>query len=225
DESVAAALVNFPLSERSAVFVGAFHVSGAGDGRASTAGAGADAYFGPNRELELFGEAWFQSGRAGPGVTKRAWAGRFGGRYFAGAWSAEVSTEYLSGDGDPADGRDEAFQSYEGRERFQIVESAEFGLDWDSNLASFRAAVERKFEGGVALRLDAGRFRLPEEPSPGLGKDLGTEIDVTLKAALSPAVETWAAVAALLGSDALEAASRGGDDSAVLAALGIAVRW
>lgn len=231
DESLGALLVNFPLSERSAVFLGALQVSGPGDGRVTTAGGGIDAYFGPDRELELFGEAWLQSGRLTSGVSKRAWAGRAGARVVAGDWSAEASAEFLSGDRDPADARDEGFQSYEGRERFRIVESAEFGLDWDTNLSSVRASVVRRLGSGVSLRLDAGRFRLPEDAVDGsgaplgIGKDLGMETDLTLSASISKAVEIWATGAALLGSNALAEASRDGVKSAAMVALGASVRW
>jgi alginate export protein len=231
DEALGALLANFPLSERSAVFLGALHVAGPGDGRVTTAGGGIDAYFGPDRELELFGEAWFQSGRLTSGVSKRAWAGRAGARVVAGDWSTEVSADYVSGDRDPADGRDEGFQSYEGRERFRIVESAEFGLDWDTNLSSMRLSGVRQLGSGISLRLDVGRFRLPEPAVDGagaplgIGKDLGTEADLTLSAGISKAVEVWATAAALFGSKALEAASPDGDRAAILAALGISVKW
>lgn len=231
DESLGALLANFPLSERSAVFAGALQVAGPGDGRVTTLGGGVDAFFGPDRELELFGEAWLQAGRLTSGVSKRARAGRFGARVVAGDWTAEASMEYVSGDEDPADGRDEGFQSYEGRDRFRIVESAEFGLDWDTNLVSMRARVAKRLGSGVSVRLDLGRFRLPEEAvdasgaSLGIGKDLGTEADFTLSADLSRAVELRASIAILAGSDALEAATPAGDRSAILGALGASVRW
>jgi hypothetical protein len=225
DEQPLALLVNFPLSERSAVFLGALHVAGGGSERATTWGGGTDWYFGGDRELELFGEGWLQSGTMGPGVSKRAWAAQAGARAVTGPWRAELSAAWRSGDGDPADGRDKTFQSYEGQERFRIVESAEFGLDWDVNVSSLRVSFARRLGESVEARLDAAQFRLMEAAALGIGRKLGTEIDATVTVEISRAATAWLALAVLIDSDALEAADPDGDRGAGLAAAGVGVRW
>jgi hypothetical protein len=218
DESPVAALLNFPLSERSALFLGALFVSGTGSERVTTWGGGTDWYFGPERELELFGEGWMQSGSMGGGVSKRAWGGQLGARVVTGPWRAEASGSWRSGDEDPADGTDEAFQSYEGEERFRIVESAEFGLDWDVNLTSLRLSLVRRLGDSAEARLDAGRFRTAEAAA-GLDRDLGVELDAVVTWELSSAARLWVALAALTGSDTLE------DSTTLLGTLGVRALW
>ena len=224
DESLAALLANFPLSERSAVFLGALHVSGAGDPKVTTWGGGADFYFGDERELEVFGEGWLQAGSIASGVSRSAWAAHAGVRGVTGPWRAEASAAWRSGDDDPTDSRDGTFQSYEGQERFRIVDSAEFGLDWDVNLQSVRLSVTRRIGDSAEARIDAGRFRL-DETMAGVDRDLGTEVDLSLTHEISKSASAWVAIAALLGSDALESATLDGDSSTYLAAVGVRVLW
>lgn len=218
DESPIALLVNFPLGERSAVFLGALHVAGEGAPRVTTWGGGADWYFGPDRELELFGEGWMQAGRISRGVSRRAWAAQAGARVVTGDWRTEVSGAWRSGDDDPADGREETFQSYEGQERFRIVESAEFGLDWDVNLSSIRFSLARRLGESADARLDAARFQL-SEPVAGFDRDLGIEVDGSVTWECSRAVAAWIAGAILFGSDTLE------ESSTLLITLGLKALW
>jgi hypothetical protein len=224
DETAAGALVNFPLSERSAVFLGLLHVDGDGDPSVTTFGGGADVYFGPERELELFGEGWSQSGSMGGGVSKRAWGAHLGARGVAGPWRAELSGAWRSGDDDPADDRDETFNSYEGQERFRIVESAEFGLDWDVNVTSLRASLARRIGDSAEARLDAARFRLAAEAA-GLDRELGIEVDATVTVEVGDAVAFWISGAALFGSDVLESATPGGDSGTLLFTAGLRALW
>jgi hypothetical protein len=222
DEAAAGLLVNFPLSERSAVFLGLLHVNGDGDPSVTTFGGGADAYVGPERELELFGEGWLQRGSTGDGVSKRAWGAHAGARGVTGPWRAELSAAWRSGDDDPADDHDGTFNSYEGQERFRIVESAEFGFDWDVNVASARIAVVRRLGESAEARIDAGWFRMAES-TPGLDRDLGVEVDATATLEFSRAASAWISLAALAGSDALESASS--ESETFLATLGIKAVW
>jgi hypothetical protein len=224
DETAAGAMINFPLSERSAFLLGVLHVAGDGDPRVTTLGGGADAYFGPDREIELFGEGWLQTGSMGSGVSKRAWAAHAGARAVTGPWRAELSSAWRSGDDDPADSRDETFHSCEGLERFRIVESAEFGFDWDVNVSSIRLSLARRLGDSTEARIDAARFRL-DEAAPGLDRDLGVEIDATVTHEFSRAVSLWLSGAALLGSDLLEAATPGGESDTLLVTAGLRALW
>jgi hypothetical protein len=218
DETLAALMANFPLSERTAFFLGLLHVTGDESRRVTTWGGGADGYFGPDREVEVFGEAWFQSGRISSGVSRRAWGAQAGARVVEGPLKMEFAAAWRSGDDDPSDRRDGAFQSYEGQERFRIVESAEFGLDWDVNLASVRLLLSHSLGGSVEARVDAARFSLAES-TPGVDRDLGTEVDVSVRWEASKAVAAWISLAALLGSDALE------ESTSLLAAAGVQALW
>lgn len=224
DESAGGFLLNFPLSERSAFFLGALHVAGGGDERVTTLGGGGDAFFGQDREWEFFGEAWFQTGRIASGVSRRAWAGMAGTRFVEGPWRAELAATYRSGDDDPLDGRDGTFQSYEGQERFRIVESAEFGFDWDVNLASARLSLVRRLGESAEARIDAGLFRLAEATS-GFDRDLGMEIDAAATFEWSRAASAWIGVAALFGSDTLESATPDGESNTLLATVGLKALW
>ena len=224
DESLGAILLNFPLSERSAVFLGGLHVHGGDHENVSTFGGGADVYLLEERALELFGEAWFQTGDLRGGVSRRAWAAHTGARVVAGPWRAEISGAWRSGDDDPSDDDDGTFQSYEGQERYRIVESAEFGLDWDVNLTSLRLSLARRLGESAEARIDAARFRL-DEAQPGLDRDLGFEIDATLTLEISKAVSAWIAGAALIDSDTLESGTVDGDPDTFLGSMGIRAAW
>lgn len=231
DETLGAALVNFPLSERTAVFAGALHVVGGESERVTTFGIGADGYFGRDREIELFGEGYAQSGKLSRGVSRRGFGGQAGIRLHGEAGWLEFSAAYRSGDDDPSDGKDKTFQSYENQSRFLLVESAEVGLDWDTNVAALRGALLWRAGGGVTLRLDAGRFRLPEKALDdtgvpfGLGRDLGTELDATIRWEPSRAVALWATAAVLMASDALETLGSDQERMAGAFVAGVEARW
>jgi hypothetical protein len=231
DESLGAALVNFPLSERTAVFAGALHVVGGESERVTTFGIGADGYFGRDREIELFGEGYVQTGRLSRRVSRRAFGGQGGIRLHQEAGWFEVSAAYRSGDDNPSDGTDRTFQSYENQARFLLVESAEVGLDWDTNVFALRGVLLWRTARGTTLRLDAGRFRLPEKALDdtgvpfGLGRDLGTEVDATIRWEPSPAVALWATGAILMASDALERLGADRERLAGAFVAGIDARW
>jgi hypothetical protein len=141
-----------------------------------------------------------------------------------GPWRAELSAAWRSGDDDPADDHDGTFNSYEGQERFRIVESAEFGLDWDVNVTSLRASLTRRIGDSSEARLDAARFRLAEDAA-GLDRDLGIEVDATVTVEHSAAVAFWISGAALFGSDLLESATPGGDSETLLITAGLRALW
>ncbi len=146
----------------------------------------------------LAGEVYPQFGRTASGVDKRAWAASFSVRTHGEGWWAEAGLEFASGD-DPNDPDDAGWQSYENVNRFAIVQSAEFGLDWDTNYRLVRVAVEV-----WRVRLDAGWFSIPEEV-PGVlpaGRDnLGIEIDARVTWPIDPATSFFAQAAGLMDSD------------------------
>jgi hypothetical protein len=229
------------LSERTAVWLLGALVSGSGAdlGEVVTVGLGADGYVGEGRELELFGEAYVQRGRLTSRIRKAAFAFQAGFRYvgiFEPSLWLEAAVAHRSGDRRPGDRVDQAFQSYENENRFLVLESAEFGLDVDTNVSVLRAAVGASpfsIDGrAVRLRLDVGRFKADAplraaSGSPlGAGEDdWGTEADFGAAWDLSASLRLWAKGAWLVGSRLLEELTPGRDPDAQVLAFGADLRF
>jgi hypothetical protein len=216
--------------------------SAAEDARVSTLGAGADLYLGEGRELELFGEIYLQRGELAerPDVRKEAFAAQAGlrsvGLFVETLW-AEAAFAHRSGNRRVTDSTDEAFQSYENENRFLILQSAEFGLDVDTNVSLLRAALGwgPLAVGGRPLRLqlDVGRFEADRAlRAPGGAvltarkeTDWGTEGDLSATWSYNESLSLWVKGAWLLGSDLLELLTPGRDDDARVIAGGADLRF
>jgi hypothetical protein len=169
-DSVYAVLANSLLAENWSAWLLFAVVSGQGPqlGEVGTLGFGVDGYFGDSKELELFAEGYYQRGtlqHAPTLVRKEAYAFNAGARLVPCSCKKfwiEAAFSRRSGDRQSGDNRDQAFQSYENVNRFLILESAEFGLDVDSNLDCARIALGvGPFDvAGRPLRIqaDVGRF-------------------------------------------------------------------
>ena len=186
------------LGEFVSVFLlGTFHSGPFHGSRVWTVGPGVDAYLDDPRTLEIFAEAYGQFGslidEAGIDIEKEgAWAATAGVRKtFDGFW-IEGAYEFRTGDQDASDSKDNAFQSYEGSDRFLVLESDEFGLDFDMNTRAVKLAAGFGLgpgllaPGDLAGRIDVGWFQL-DEPLVGVfgttltrRDDLGIEVDATL---------------------------------------------
>jgi hypothetical protein len=191
DESIYGLVANSLLGENWSAWL-LFAVVAGGRDRLEevvTVGLGIDGYLGDDKSLELFVEGYLQGGtlRNSPStVRKRANAGNVGARYFPCAcrklW-LETAVAHRSGDRRGGDDRDQAFQSYENVNRFLVMESAEFGLDIDTNVRSVRLAVGvGPFDvDGRPLRIqvDVARFRAVTSVQAA-GRDWGTETDLGL---------------------------------------------
>ncbi len=226
DESVAAVFLNAQTSETFAFWLMGALVSGGGDpdlGRIWTVGAGADGYL-AGRALELFGEAYLQRGElldADRDVRRRAWAGTAGFRFFADPLWVEGAAALRGGNDHAGDGVDESFESYENENRFLVMQSAEFGLDVDTNVRLFRAAAGwSPADPSVRLQVDVGHFRsdAPLRDASGLAltreRQWGTETDVSVRWAYNESLLFWVQGAWLAGSSILEDLTRGRDDGA-----------
>jgi hypothetical protein len=156
-----------------------------------TAGAGADWYFGSDRELEAFAEGYAQGGRLTDDVDKRAFAFNAGLRFLGfldRLLQLEAAVAHRSGNRRAADDRDQAFQSYENENRFLVVQSAEFGLDVDTNVSLFRGSLGvGPFDVAgrpLRARVDVGRFVADERLLDAAGlpltssRDWGVETDL-----------------------------------------------
>lgn len=154
-------------------------------------------------------EAFVQYGRSRRGLPKSAWAGDFSLRYSGETtpWWIEAAYEHVSGD-DPDDSDDGGFQSYETVNRFAVVQSAEFGLDWDTNYRLLRAeAGIRSNARDVEARINLGWFTLPEEvPGVAVGSDdtLGLELDLWVAVLPNPAARIYLQAGWLTNSDVLD---------------------
>ncbi len=138
-----------------------------------TAGAGADWYFGRERHLEAFAEGYVQGGTVveePSRVRKEAYAFNLGARwlgFFEGLLQLEAAVSHRSGNKRAGDRTDESFQSYENENRFLVLQSAEFGLDVDTNVSLARGSLGAgPFDLGgrpLRVRVDVGRFEADRE--------------------------------------------------------------
>lgn len=240
DEQAYGLLANAALSESLSLWLLAAWMAGPEHGQdVWTVAAGTDAYFGAGKQVELFAEGYLQRGHAVQRLRKSAFAFQAGARWVGApvelVW-LEAAYALRSGDEDPADGRDQAFQSYEDENRFLILQSAEFGLDVDTNVRLVRAAagVGPLSVAGRPLRfqLDVGSFAADDllrdaagAPFSASRRRWGLEADVSARWSYSESVSFWAKAARLEGSSLLERLTPGGDDGATLAVAGADVKF
>lgn len=240
DESVAALFLNAQTSESFAFWLMGALVSGEADsdlGRIWTAGAGLDGYLG-DKTLELFGEAYLQRGEllgADRDVRRRAWAGTAGFRYyglFVDRLWVEGAAAVRSGNNRAGDGVDESFESYENENRFLVMQSAEFGLDVDTNVRLFRAAAGWSLPvPAVRLQADLGYFRADAPLRDAAGARLtserqwGFETDVSVRWSYNDSLLFWIQGAWLADSWILMDLTRGGDDGAGVLAAGADLKF
>ncbi len=186
DEAVYVLAASARPADAGAVWLLFAHVSGpdAGPnlGSIGTLGGGADWYFGTRKELELFAEGYLQRGTLMDGVRKRAFAFNLGARFlgfFDRKLQLEAAASHRSGNRHAGDGTDEAFQSYENENRFLVVQSAEFGLDVDTNVSLLRGGVGAgPFDVGgrpLRVRVDVGRFEADQDLRSAAGAVLTTD--------------------------------------------------
>lgn len=237
DEAVWLAVLNGTPSEKLSAWILGAYVTGPGSGLGDvwTLGAGVDTYFGSARSLELFAEGYLQGGELveePERVRKRSFAANVGGRVvglLSGLLWLEAAFSCRSGNEETGDDADEAFQSYENENRFLILQSAEFGLDVDTNLRVVRgtAGLGPFTLAGRPLRfqLDVGSFRADEEIRDAGGaalgeRDWGIETDLMVSWECSASLRLWAKGARLSSSDVLGALTREAEDEAFLAVAG-----
>ena len=203
-----------------------------------TLGGGADWYFGSEKELEVFAEAYLQRGQLMDSVEKRAFAFNLGGRFlglFDRKLQLEAAASHRSGNRRAGDGTDEAFQSYENENRFLVVQSAEFGLDIDTNLSLLRvSAGAGPFDVAgrpLRARLDVGRFEADQDLRDASGAALTSDRDWGIETDL---LVTWNYNDSLLfrihggwlaGSDVLEDFTADGERNTFAALAGLDFRF
>lgn len=239
DESVYALVLNGKLSDTLALWLMSALVAGDNDDQQiMTFGLGADGYVGGGKRLELFGEAYLQKGRLTDEIRKSAYAFNAGARVVGigdeKLW-AEAAGSIRSGNLHSGDDRDEAFQSYENENRFLIMQSAEFGLDVDTNVRMGRGALGYgPFEVGgrpLRFRLDAGTFRADAALRTPTGDRLtarrrwGLEIDPSVTLNYNESLTFWIQGAWLTRSALLEKLHQDHHDEARIAAVGADLRF
>jgi hypothetical protein len=244
DESVYVLAANSLLAEHWAAWVMAVDVSGGDPGLKDvlTFGAGVDGFLGDSRALELFAEAYGQTGtltRSPITVRKEAYAFNAGARYlglvFEKLWLEGAFSE-RTGDRRAGDRKDQAFQSYENENRFLILQSAEFGLDVDTNVRVARAALgfgPVPLVDGRPMRfqLDVGRFSALEAltstggATVGATRQWGVEADVSVAWSYNESLSFKVQGAWLRGSELLEALTTRAADHAFLVVAGADLRF
>jgi hypothetical protein len=245
DESVYLLGANSLLGEHWAAWLLAVLVSG-GDPdlrEIVTVGAGVNGYLGETRALELFVEVYGQSGTLMDSpltVRKEAYAFNVGARYLGIVWDRlwiEGAFSERTGNRRSGDRKDQAFQSYENENRFLILQSAEFGLDVDTNVRLLRAAVgigPIPLAEGRPLRvqLDVGRFSamtdlvdLAGTRFAGSKRQWGLETDLTSAWSYNESLSFKIQAAGLWGSDLLESLTEHGRDRAFLIVAGADLKF
>lgn len=231
EEFVAGLYANVALFESASVFLTGVYQHGPYAGAdIGTVGLGVDGFLDEGRTLELYAEAYAQFGslidHKGVDVDKAgAYAWNAGARkYFEEIW-IEASLWWLSGDARPTDGDDNAFQSHEDVDQFLILESNDFGLDFDTNYRAAKIAIGHGLAGDeVVARLDAGYFELDEPlvgpfgASPTRSRDLGVEVDATVTWRAHENVDLMLRAGALFSSNVLDGLS--GESDAFLVTIG-----
>ncbi len=208
-----------------------------------TVGGGLD-FHGLLDGLEIYGEVYFQFGRAGVNSD--------GDVLSAGGWAFQVGAEYrfpdnarnlwfgidftwVSGDGDREDDSVQTFLSYENVNDLLILEDRCFGLDLDTNYLSLKLA------GGMAFTLGSGAIQnnleilvrgglnlLHHELTLAGGDDsrrIGHEIDLRAKLSVTKQMSFDTAVGFLLGSEVLEEVFGTDGENGILWTLGTTVRF
>jgi hypothetical protein len=226
----------------STFLVATFHSGPYRGARLFTVGAGADLYVDDARTLELFAEAYGQLGRlideSGFDVEKEAaWAAQAGVRRRFGDFWIEASYWHLTGDQNPADGSDQAFQSYENVDQFLVLEDDEIGLDLDTNYRAVKLSAASGLgpgllsEGDLMGRVDVGWFRL-DEPLVGVfgtrltGRDdLGIEVDGSVVWQAHEQLDFRLRAGWLLSSGVLEAITPSGRSGAYALTVGMMLRF
>lgn len=233
DELAAILYANAITGERTALFVLAALCAGPGHAaEVWTVGLGGNQYFGPQRQIEMFGEAYFQFGRIGPDVRKSAWGGQIGARLAlpSGLWG-ELALSYRSGDRRPTDSRDQSFQSAERIDRFLLVESAEFGFDWDTNVRSVQLYAGYGFSPSVSVRGGLGWFAFNEDLVAAIGTvpnsddRIGIEADGAVSCAVNAQVTCTLRGGVLFSSDVLEALTVDDSRTAWVVVAGMGLRF
>ncbi len=229
DETLTALFLNGLLSERTSWNLVTALVTGNGSDREIwTVGMGLDHYTTPSRSLELFFEGYLQFGSLDEATDREAGAVLCGVAWYGDGFWIEAAFSLRSGDDDPLDGTEKTFQSCEDVNQFAIVESASLGLDIDTNVGSFRLAGEVTITDNLFLRLDAGRFRFHEKVRNVSGavlapsRDLGVELDITLRHEINPLVGASITFAAL-HSDFLDEIT--GESTTALVVSGVQIRF
>jgi hypothetical protein len=263
DESMYAADVLFKLDEAGSrlgliLAVNSFASNGGTPGELDdetaliTIGVGADLRDFLIKGLEVYGEFYIQTGKAGQVVVGAAEeaidangrAAQIGFEYnhLVGnpmpVWFG-LNLTYYSGDGDDAAGGDDEvdrFASYESVNDLMILENMYYGFDIDSNYRVFKihagARLSAIRENDLKVDILVGIARQNESSNFGTSTEdaLGNEVDVRAQLDLSKQFLLKASFAILAGSDIVEESLRAGgspdpEDSAWIWSLGTDVRF
>lgn len=214
------------------------------------------------KQIEVFGEFYTQSGTVFEDTSARGdldqsgQAFQFGARYVPAMenlknYWAELKYSKISGDENPADSDNEQFMSYENVDDFIVMESNDFGLDWDANYKAWKLKVGAndiaalgEF-GKISATLKYGMFKTDETvytidatgaggtlagttnqfAAIGSGDKLGNEFDLNVELSHSKNVRFYWTYGLLMGSDALDDATPSSESKTWVAVIGTKLSW
>ncbi len=191
--------------------------------------------------LELFGEFYFQTGKAGEvaddDADAKGMAFQIGAEYHVDnpmkPWVG-INYTMVSGDGDDAGDTDcDRFLSYENVSDLLILEDMYFGFDVDSNYTAIKISAGVTPIEKLEISAILGICKTAEKINYGGGNEedkLGNELDIKVKYDFSKQVSVSAAYARLMGSDILEMETGGpgnpdSEDTTQLYTIGVNLKF
>ncbi len=136
-------------------------------------------------EVELFGEFAMQRGKQRGDVDFAGWGGTAGLDWQLNGLILGVQGDWLSGDNNPADNKNSAFQNkWEGTSDTLVVEHEKYGelsRLLDGNLIASKVHLEYALDPAKSIRVRViyANYKV-DKPAAGRGKDFGQEADLTL---------------------------------------------
>lgn len=166
-------------------------------------------------EVELFGEFAMQRGTQQGDVDFAGWGATAGLDWSLSSLTLGVQGDWLTGDDNPADNKNTAFQNkWEGISDTLIVEHEKYGelsRLLDGNLVASKAHLDYSLDEAKALRVRMvyANYKT-DKAAPGRGKDFGQEADLQLNWKYTTNANIGLMVGAFKPGDAYRAVSPAG---------------
>ena len=207
-------------------------------GRTSMATIGAGAAVREIDGVEIYGEFYAQVGDRSEiilsglkeGLAGVAFAFQLGVRYDHKQSWIEGNLTYLGSEHDVTDGEEGRFLSYENVNDLLIIESANYGIDLDTNLIEWKILAGTRLDerlrvwGALAfVRLSGDAPYIPS--ALGRNHDVGTEADIRVEWDWSRQVVIHVDAGVLAGSHLLRKVTATDEDRAGVGVIGVTVRF
>ena len=136
-------------------------------------------------DVELFGEFAMQRGKQSGNVAFAGWGATAGLDWHLNGLILGVQGDWLTGDNNPSDSKNTAFQNkWEGTSDTLVVEHEKYGelsRLLDGNLVASKVHLEYALDPAKSIRVRViyANYKT-DKPATGRGKDFGQEADLTL---------------------------------------------